>query len=279
VRVLLFGNTRKVKVKNTLKELETWLKERAETATYDLAEEIEGPFSGDIAIALGGDGTFLRVSRYISPHEIPILGVHLGTFGFLSELTPEDMHPHIERVLKGQYRLTTRILLRCQLMRNGQVLKETLGVNDTVISRASLSRLISIKLFINGEEVTTYGCDGLVVSTPVGSTAHSLAAGGPILSPEMDAFIVSPICPHTLTNRPLVISGDSRIEMEPSTEGVEEMGLTVDGQVYEALLSRDRVRVERASTRLKIVDTGIRSFYEVLRNKLTWGGSTQYGSN
>lgn len=278
MRVLLFGNTRKVRVKNTLKELEAWLKKRVETVTYELAEEIKGPFSGDLAIALGGDGTFLRVSRYISPYEIPILGIHLGTFGFLSELTPEDMYSHLERVLKGQCRFTTRILLRCRLMRDGKVLTETQGVNDVVISRASLSRLIYIKLFINGEEVTTYGCDGLIVSTPVGSTAHCLAAGGPILSPEMDALIISPICPHTLTNRPLVISGGSKVELEPSTEGVE-MGLTVDGQVYEGLLNGDRIKVERVDVPLRVVDTGIRSFYEVLREKLSWGGSTQYGSN
>lgn len=276
MRVLLFGNTRKTKVKNTLEELEAWLKKRVETATFDLAEEIKGPFSGDLAIALGGDGTFLRVSRHISSYEIPILGVHLGTFGFLSELTPEDMYLHMEKALKGEYRLATRILLRCQLMRKGELVKETLGINDAVISRASLSRLISVKLFINDEAVTTYSCDGIVVSTPVGSTAHCLAAGGPILSPEMDAFIISPICPHTLTNRPLVISGDSKIEMEPSTEGVE-MGLTVDGQVYEGLLSRDRIKIERAKTHLRVIDTGIRSFYEVLREKLAWGGSPKYG--
>ncbi|MEK7822037.1 MAG: NAD(+)/NADH kinase [Planctomycetota bacterium] len=276
MRVLLFGNTRKARVKDTIKELETWLKKRAETVTYELAGEITGPFSGDVAIALGGDGTFLRVSRHISPYGIPILGVHLGTFGFLSELTQADMYLHMEKVLKGQYRLTNRILLRCKLMRKGEVVLDVLGVNDAVISRASLSRLISIKLFIGDEAVTTYSCDGIVVSTPLGSTAHCLAAGGPILAPEMDALIISPICPHTLTNRPLVISGDSKIGMEPSTEGVE-MGLTVDGQVYEDLLNGDRLRVERADVRLRIVDTGIRSFYEVLREKLAWGGSPRYG--
>jgi NAD+ kinase len=276
VRILLFGNKKKAKVKDTMKELEAWLKERVETTTYDLAEEVRGPFSADMAIALGGDGTFLRTSRYVSPHEIPVLGVHLGTFGFLSELTPEDMYAYLEKILEGRYQLATRMLLKCQLVRKGEVIKETLGVNDAVISRASLSRLISVKLFINEEAITTYSCDGLVISTPLGSTAHSLAAGGPILSPGMDAFIISPICPHALTNRPLVISGDSRIEMEPSTEGVE-MGLTVDGQVYENLLSGDRVKIERAGVRLRIVDARIRSFYEVLREKLAWGGRPKYG--
>ncbi len=277
MKVLLFGNKRKAKIKETITELETWLKRNIETVTYDLAEEVKGPFSGDMAIALGGDGTFLRVSRYISPYEIPVLGVHLGTFGFLSELTPGDMYPHIERVLKGQYNITNRILLRCQLTRKEEMIRESLGVNDVVISRASLSRLIHIKLFIDGEWVTTYGCDGLILSTPMGSTAHSLAAGGPLLSPEMEAFIISPICPHTLTNRPIVVSGTSVIEMEPSAEGAE-MGLTVDGQIYERLVDGDRIRVERAGVRLRVVDTGIRSFYEVLREKLGWGGSPRYAS-
>ncbi len=277
-KVLIVGDTRKKKIKDTLKELVSWLKKRAQTVPMDIAEaEQTAPLEGDFAIALGGDGTFLRVSRMVSPFGIPIIGVHLGLFGFLAELTPEDMYSYLDKILRDEYEINTRMLLNCRLERDGKVVNESLGVNDAVISRASLARLISIRLFIDEEDVTVYSSDGLVVSTPLGSTAHSLAAGGPILSPQMDAFVVSPICPHTLTNRPLVISAESRLEMEVGSEGAG-VGLTVDGQVYEELEPGDMIRVERSDTRLKLVDAGIRSFYAVLREKLSWGGSAKYGN-
>lgn len=278
-RILIIGDKRKPKIQSTLQELDSWLKERAQTIVLDLAlAEGKRSLKGDLAVVLGGDGAFLRASRIVSPFGIPLVGVHLGAFGFLAELTPADMYNYLEKALREECRVSSRMLLSCQLHRGHKVIKESLGVNDAVISRSSLSRLISIRLFIDGEEVTVYSSDGLIVSTPTGSTAHCLAAGGPILSPDLDAFIVLPICPHTLTNRPLVISSDSRIEMEAISEGVE-MGLTVDGQVYEDVLPGDRIKVERARLPLQFVDTGIRSFYAVLREKLVWGGSPKYASS
>ncbi|MFQ5862780.1 MAG: NAD(+)/NADH kinase [Candidatus Brocadiales bacterium] len=277
-KVLIIGNTRKNRIKNTLEELDSWLKRKALTVPMDITQaERMRPLEGDFAIALGGDGTFLRVSRMVSPYGIPIIGVHLGLFGFLAELTPKDMYSHLDKVLRGEYELHSRMLLSCQLERNRKVVRESLGVNDVVISRASLSRLISVRLFIDEEDVTTYSSDGLIVSTPLGSTAHCLSAGGPILSPEMDALVISPICPHTLTNRPLVISGGVRVKMEVGSESVGT-GLTVDGQVYEELQPGDMVRVERSDMRLQLVDTEVRSFYTVLREKLSWGGSPKYGN-
>lgn len=277
-KVLIIGDTGKEKIRNAIKELDSWLKERALTVPMDVAQaEKTSPLDGDFAITLGGDGTFLRVSRMVSPYGIPVIGIHLGLFGFLAELTPQDMYSHLDNVFKGKYKVNTRMLLDCKLERKGKVINESLGVNDAVVSRTSLSRLISVKLFIDGEDVTTYSSDGLIVSTPLGSTAHCLSAGGPILSPDIDALVVSPICPHTLTNRPLVISGESDVMMEIVSEGVET-GLTVDGQVYDDLLPGDVVRVKRSETRLKLVDTGIRSFYAVLREKLSWGGSPKYGN-
>lgn len=278
-KVLIIGDTSRDKIKNTLNELDSWLQKRVRTFPIDIVQaEKTHPLEGDFAIALGGDGTFLRVSRAVSPYDIPIIGVHLGLFGFLAELTPKDMYSYLDKIFRDEYKIDTRMLLKCRLERSGTVINESLGVNDAVISRASLSRLVSVKLFIDDEDVTTYSSDGLIVSTPLGSTAHSLAAGGPILSPELDAFIISPICPHTLTNRPLVISGESKVEMEVGSEGVGR-GLTVDGQVYEELVPGDVVVVERSSTRLKLVNAGIRSFYTVLREKLSWGGSPRYGDS
>lgn len=277
-RVLLIGNTKKEKIKSTLGELNTWLSKKAQTVPLDIAQaERTRPLKGDFAIALGGDGTFLRVSRAVSPYGIPIIGVHLGLFGFLAELTPGDMYSHLDKVLMGEYKLHSRMLLYCQLERKGRVIKESLGANDVVISRTSLSRLISVRLFIDEEDVTTYRSDGLIVSTPLGSTAHCLSAGGPILSPDIDALVISPICPHTLTNRPLVISGNSRVKMEVGSEQVGT-GLTVDGQIYENLQPGDIVKVEKSKTRLQLIDTEIRSFYTVLREKLSWGGRPKYGN-
>ncbi|MCP4364193.1 MAG: NAD(+)/NADH kinase [Planctomycetes bacterium] len=277
-KVLIIGNTEKEKIKNAFRELDSWIGEKANAVFMDVAEaEKVRPLEGDIAIAMGGDGTFLRVSRMVGPYGIPIIGIHLGLFGFLAELTPKDMYDNLDKVFRGEYKINTRMLLNCRLERNGTPVNESLGVNDAVVSRASLSRLVPIKLFIDGEEVATYSSDGLIVSTPLGSTAHCLAAGGPILSPEIDAFVISPICPHTLTNRPLVISGEAKVKMEVGSEGVGT-GLTVDGQVYQELMPGDAISVERSGTRLKLVDAGIRSFYTVLREKLSWGGSPKYGN-
>lgn len=277
-KVLIIGNTEKEKIKNAFRELDLWIGERAHAVFMDVAEaEKTRPLEADLAIAMGGDGTFLRVSRMVSPYGIPMIGIHLGLFGFLAELTPKDMYDNLDKVFRGEYKINTRMLLNCRLERNGMPVNESLGVNDAVVSRASLSRLVSIKLFIDGEEVATYSSDGLIVSTPLGSTAHCLAAGGPILSPEIDAFVISPICPHTLTNRPLVISGEAKVKMEVGSEGVGT-GLTVDGQVFQELMPGDTINVERSGTRLKLVDAGIRSFYTVLREKLSWGGSPKYGN-
>ncbi len=277
-KVLIIGNTEKEKIKNAFRELDLWIGKRAHAVFMDVAEaEKTRPLEADFAIAMGGDGTFLRVSRMVSPYGIPIIGIHLGLFGFLAELTPKDMYDNLDKVFRGEYKINTRMLLNCRLERNGVPVNESLGVNDAVVSRASLSRLVSIKLFIDGEEVAAYSSDGLIVSTPLGSTAHCLAAGGPILSPEIDAFVISPICPHTLTNRPLVISGEAKVKMEVGSEGVGT-GLTVDGQVFQELMPGDTINVERSDTRLKLVDAGIRSFYTVLREKLSWGGSPKYGN-
>ena len=277
-KVLIIGNTEKEKIKNAFRDLDLWIGERAHAVFMDVAEaEKTRPLEADFAIAMGGDGTFLRVSRMVSPYGIPMIGIHLGLFGFLAELTPKDMYDNLDKVFRGEYKINTRMLLNCRLERNGVPVNESLGVNDAVVSRASLSRLVSIKLFIDGEEVATYSSDGLIVSTPLGSTAHCLAAGGPILSPEIDAFVISPICPHTLTNRPLVISGEAKVEMEVGSEGVGT-GLTVDGQVFQELMPGDTISVVRSGTRLKLVDAGIRSFYTVLREKLSWGGSPKYGN-
>jgi NAD+ kinase len=170
------------------------------------------------------------------------------------------------------------MLLLSRVERAGKTINESMGINEAVISRSSLSRLISIKLNINGEDVATYRADGLIISTPLGSTAHSLSAGGPILTPDLNAFIIVPICPHTLTNRPLVVSADVKIEMEILSQ-LNGTGFTVDGQVFTELEMGDKIQVEKSDTEVQMIDTGTRTFYGVLREKLNWGGLPNYGRN
>ena len=204
-----------------------------------------------------------------------MLGVNAGRFGFLTETTLTNLDVTLENVLAGPLQIVERMMLRCELLREDEVILDSLGLNDAVVSRTALSRLITLDMDVDDERVTTYRADGIIVATPVGSTAHSLAAGGPILCPEMQALIVSPICPHTLSNRPLVLDADRCIVLT-SHGGAEAPSLTVDGQVCRPVRSGDRVRITRAADPLLLVTTGRRSFFEILRTKLDWGGQPRY---
>lgn len=282
-KILILGNLSKDKVENTVVKLGPWLKERVKTVeVVNIAKEAdERPLKGveaDIGIVLGGDGAILAACRMLGENQIPLVGVHLGNFGFLTELTLKEAHQSLEKILAGEYRLSSRILLLCRVLRDNKAVKESIGVNDVVISRSSLSRLIFIQVTIDGKDIATYRSDGIIVSTPIGSTAHNLAAGGPILTPELSAFIITPICPHTLTNRPLVISSDVKIELK-ELSAYSGIGLTIDGQVYVELCKGDVVSVEKSPLQLHLIDTKTRTFYGVLREKLNWAGHPEYAKN
>ncbi len=281
-KVLVLGNLSKSKVSKTVLELEPWLKDKVKIVeVINIAKGIEKPLNqtnADIGIVLGGDGAILSACRRLGDNQIPLLGVHLGNLGFLTELTMDGVKESLEKILEGCYRLSSRVLLKCKVTRGKVIIKESLGVNDVVISRPSLSRLIFLKLMIDGQDIVTYRSDGIIVSTPIGSTAHNLAAGGPILTPELNAFIITTICPHTLTNRPLVVPSDVKIEMEELSD-YAGIGLTVDGQVYAELRKGDLISIEKSHIQLQLVDTGARSFYGVLREKLNWAGHPEYAKN
>lgn len=281
-KVLILGNLDKGKVNAVVSDLESWLKDRAKMVkVVNIRKDIEEPvedYGADIGIVLGGDGAILSACRRLGKHQIPIVGVHVGNFGFLTELTLKDLQHSLEGILAGDYRLSSRILLSCRLRRDHEIIKQSIGINDVVISRPSLSRLILIRLIIDKNDIATYRSDGIIVSTPIGSTAHNLAAGGPILTPNLEAFIITPICPHTLTNRPLVISSDAKIELE-TLSTYPGIGLTVDGQVYTELCKGDVVSIERSETRLQLIDTRTRTFYGVLREKLNWAGHPEYAAH
>ena len=282
-KILILGNLSKDKVNNTVVKLKPWLEERVKIVeVVDIAKEAEGKslkdVCADIGIVLGGDGAILSACRRLGKNQIPLVGVHLGNFGFLTELTLKEVHQSLERILAGEYRLASRVLLLCRVLRGNKVLKESIGVNDVVISRPSLSRLIFIQIKIDGEDIANYRSDGIIVSTPIGSTAHNLAAGGPILAPELSAFILTPICPHTLTNRPLVIPSNAKIELR-ELSAYPGVGLTVDGQVYVELAKGDVINIEKSNLQLQLIDTRTRTFYSVLREKLNWAGHPKYAKN
>jgi len=273
--VLILGNSAKAAVHEAVCQIEPWLARRAHVRV-DL--EMAGPAAPgevDFAVVLGGDGSVLRAARALAHHHIPLLGVNVGHFGFLTETTLPDLEDVLEKVLAGHYVLAERMMLDCALERDGRDVLVTLGLNEAVVSRTALSRLITLDFEVDGEQVTTYRADGIIVATPVGSTAHSLAAGGPLLYPEFDALVVTPICPHTLSNRPLVLPGTSVVTMTVG-DGAEAPALTVDGQVNRRLATGDRVRVRRADVSLRLIRTGRRTFFETLRNKLDWRGQPRY---
>jgi NAD+ kinase len=278
-KILVLGDLCKKKIYDSIHELKPWFKKYVEIDIIDLSKVKKIEKTGaEIAVVFGGDGAILCTSRLLGKNQIPIVGIHMGRFGFLAELMEKNVCPSLEKIFTGTFSIRKRMLLLSRVERAGKIINESTGINDAVISRSSLSRLISIKLTINGESVATYRADGLIVSTPLGSTAHSLSAGGPLLTPDLNTFIIVPICPHTLTNRPLVVSGDVKIEMEVLSQ-LGSTGLTVDGQVFTELESGDKVKIERAAIEVQMIDTGARTFYGVLREKLNWGGQPNYGNN
>ncbi|MCF6158830.1 MAG: NAD(+)/NADH kinase [wastewater metagenome] len=278
-KIFVIGDLSRTEIYDTVSRLKPWFERFVRIDIIDLSKEKSiGKAGAEIAVVFGGDGAILATCRVLGRNQIPIIGVHMGRFGFLAEVMEKEVCFSLEKIFQGNYRVRKRMLLLCQVERAGKTIQESVGINDAVISRSSLSRLISIKLCINEEDVATYRADGLIVSTPLGSTAHSLSAGGPLLTPDLRAFVIVPICPHTLTNRPLVVSGDIRIEMELLSY-LGGTGLTVDGQVYTELEVNDRVKVMRSDTEVQMIDTGTRTFYGVLREKLNWGGQPNYGRN
>jgi NAD+ kinase len=223
----------------------------------------------DVVSVFGGDGTLLYAARLIGTSGVPILGINLGSLGFLTEVKISKMHEAFDVLLSGQYQLEERVLLEVEVLREGRVVGQYLALNDAVINKNALARIIELEVSVNSHPVLLTRADGLIVSTPTGSTAYSLAAGGPILYPILEAFIVAPICPHALTNRPLVIP-------DRHTVGVwlrrgSDVMLTVDGQVGMPLLQQDCLRIRRAQSTLRLVMPFGNNFFELLREKLRWG--------
>ena len=274
--ILLIGDMAKPKVKQAVEAAIPLLRKKGTVLEdgLDPAADLTG-LAADIAMVFGGDGAMLTAARRLDTNAIPVVGVNLGKLGFLTELDESELEQPVDCLLAGECQVVEQMMLECRIARDGEELGRYRALNDVVVSRGMLSRLIGIRLTVDGQYATTYNGDGLILSTPVGSTAHSLSAGGPILEPELDAFIVTPICPHTLSNRPLVISARRMLEMNTESRGLP-VGLTVDGQVQVELTDGDTVTVCRAEPGLKLIKPGIRSYFNVLREKLGWSGHARY---
>jgi NAD+ kinase len=225
----------------------------------------------DLAIVFGGDGSILRAARQMGYHQRPVLGVNLGKLGFLAALQPEELAGALPEIAAGRHRVVEHLMFECSVIRDGQPLFTALGLNEASVLAGPPFKMVDVQLYVDGELVTTYSCDGLIVSTPVGSTAHNLSAGGPILRKDLQAFVISPICPHTLTNRPIVDSADRTIELAVPRPN-EGTSLMVDGQVLATLEAGDRVRIERSAAVFQMVEVPGQSYYRTLRDKLGWGG-------
>jgi NAD+ kinase len=225
----------------------------------------------DLVIVLGGDGTLLAVARAIGERAVPILGVNLGTLGFLAETASDELYDALEDVLGDGYRVESRMRLDVSVNRDGDRRGEYLALNDAVITRTALSRMVDLETRADGVDVTTYHADGLIAATPTGSSAYSLSAGGPLLLPEFEAIVLTPICPHTLTQRPLVLPETCVVEIRVLDARGGDVQLTVDGQVGRSLEEGDRVTVRRSPHPARLLVPPGRNRFEVMRKKLRWG--------
>jgi NAD+ kinase len=270
-----------------ISELTEWLESKnctvyLEPDTADLIgkkpstskEEVSS--NSDLIIVLGGDGTLLKVAGIAHPHEVPILGVNLGSLGFLTETTMENLYPTLEQVLNGKCEVENRMLLNARVLRNGKKIEDFNVLNDIVINNGALARIVNLEVFVDGQYMTSYRADGLIIASPTGSTAHSLSAGGPIIHPSIRALVLSPICPFALTNRPIVIPDSATIKVQLTTRNEDEdVRVTLDGQTGYSMKSGDILEAKKADIPLKLVQTPGKNYYQLLRKKLHWGGTTE----
>ena len=259
-----------------------WLEARGVRALYDneTASCLKDPSQGrareqvaeesQLLLVLGGDGTLLAAARVAAPLGIPILPINMGSLGFLTSFKIEEMYPALEEILAGRFSSSERVMLDVVLERNGTIVERQAVVNEACINKGALARMIDLKLTIDGDFVCRYRADGLVVATPTGSTAYSLSAGGPIVHPSVESWVITPICPHTLSDRPVVVRDSSLINVRLSGDS-ESVFLTLDGQTGIPMEADDQVHMKRAPERLKLIQPPKKSYFEILRSKLKWG--------
>lgn len=276
-RLFILGNAGKPGVSEEAERLRDFLQGRCEIVTFDLEQQQDlSKLQADLSIVLGGDGAILRAARQMGYRQVPVLGANLGKLGFLADLSPEELRQRIDQIVRREYDVFRHLMFECviesQGARRGQDEPPMLGLNEVVIGKPTSFNMIEVELLVDGEPVTTYSCDGLMIATPVGSTGHSLSAGGPILRQDLEAFVITPICPHTLTNRPLVDCAGRTYELVPvGSDAV----CAIDGQPY-PIRQGDRVLVRRAAVQFQLAKLPGHSYYRTLHLKLGWGGQPRY---
>ena len=269
--------------REVLTELTQWLNKKGREVLLDKDtasimgqvssyERNDIPAHADLIIVLGGDGTLLSVARIAHPFDVPILAVNLGSLGFLTEITLPDLYEVLENVLNWQYEHESRMLLNASLWRDGEKVNDYHVLNDAVINKGALARIVNLEVRVNNQYMTSYRADGLIVATPTGSTAYSLSAGGPIIHPSMNALVLSPICPFTLTNRSIVIPDQSLIQVELATEN-EKVRVTLDGQDSCDMVQGDVLELKKSQTTVKLIQVPGKNYYQILRKKLHWGSN------
>jgi NAD+ kinase len=244
--------------------------ERATGCAVETMSREEMAAGADLIVVLGGDGTMIAAARMLGDREVPVLGVNFGSLGYLTEYRVEEMLPALESIIAGRYAVERRMMLEAEVFRGEERRAGGRVLNDVVISKSALARIIEIETHIGGHFVNRFRADGLIVSTPTGSTAYNLSAGGPVIYPSMGALVLTPICPHTLSNRPLVVPDDVAVELALKTDN-EEVALTLDGQIGVPLEYDDRVTVRKSRTAFHLIQADTRNYFEVLRGKLRWG--------
>ena len=266
-------------------KLENWLKAKG-LAVF--SEEVSGgenlnshqdtpsnfPKDMDALVVLGGDGTLLGAARTVGQYGIPILGVNIGALGFLTEIPLKRLYPAVEMMLQGRLEVESRLMLETRVLRDKSEICRFLVLNDVVINKGALARIIDLDVHINEQFLTTFRSDGLIISTPTGSTAYNLSAGGPILYPTLTNFVVTPICPFSLTNRPIILPDSDIVSIGMGKESEEEVSLTFDGQVGFDFSYGDKVVIHKSKNKIKLIKSPDQTYFEILRAKLMWGGAT-----
>jgi len=280
--VAIFAKRHDPRCQGVADDLINWLEEKncLPLVESDLARLIgyAGAFSdedireqAELVVVLGGDGTLISVARLFSGKDVPIVGVNLGSLGFLTEVTVEELYPLLDRCLRGEPRVSERMMLEVTVCREDQEIEKCHVLNDMVINKGALARIVDLETKVNRHFLTTYKADGLIISTPTGSTGYSMSAGGPIIHPLMSCIVITPICPHTLTNRPIVVTDESIISITIASSFDEKVYLTLDGQVGFKLMQGDTIEVRKALKTTSLVMSKERDYFEILRTKLKWG--------
>ncbi len=278
MRVVLLGFGGRPDFMQEAARLQPFIEKHAQIVAVDFTGQQDlSRLNADMAIVLGGDGSILRAAHQMGHHQLPVLAVNLGRLGFLADLSPADLLGVLPKLTLGNLRVIEHLMFECRLFRGERLLAEQLGLNEVAIQNGPPFLILDIDLYVDSELVTTYSCDGLIIATPVGSTAHSLSAGGPILRKNLQAFVVSPISPHTLTHRPVVDSADRVYELVVAKPR-PQTSVIVDGRILGELQANDRVRVQRAEERFKLVAVSGHTYYRTLREKLGWSGRLPLGN-